>query len=207
MRADEEIIDDYLRRLKSHLRGLPMAERERLVLEIRTHLEGRATAGALNEAIDSFGPAEKLAQGFVDDFALIKARTPKTTEEKALSVAIAALRYLGVGALGFLSLMLFMFGGGAVLIAICDIVYPRHVGVFVYDSPDGTVHGVNATAMLGEGVEPPLGIDVLGNWIILIGFGLAALLITLGVLILRHGVWRLLFGSRLIKRRNGDVEG
>ena len=59
----QSIVDNYLGRMRNHLRGLPEEDREELVLEIYSHIyESYVEAGTEDEGTRSIADVDKITE-------------------------------------------------------------------------------------------------------------------------------------------------
>ena len=183
--AETHSVEDWLRRLKWALAGMPSPEREDIVEETRVHLQERIEAGqGPAEALAPFGDPEAYARGFIDEMELsgLLAR-PRfagllaATARRAHKSLVAALAFFAVIILGGLAV-------GVLITAGWKVFDPVHAGLWV-----------SATAFhFGTIDDPSSARELLGNWIYPVALVIAALCWMLGRLVM---IWAV----RTIRRR------
>lgn len=117
-------IEAYLLRLDEGLSRLADADRERIVLEIRSHLAERDAAGDADAAIEALGPADRLARAFLEERAPAP-RDPFPVPQLAAAAGIAAAAAL-----------MFLLAAGLAMIALLKLLFPDAIGsLWILPSP------------------------------------------------------------------------
>ena len=185
-RADvhpDPVLTGYLARLGTALRGLPMGDREEILLETRSHvLEqlGRAPNRRVADVLAELGAPEEYARQFVGDAGWVPAPIPESAPPtgahgnrpgSATLFGLAQLTTRGGRAAPWLLLFgaLYVVAGIALLFVIGDLLAPAGTGVFV--QPASTAKP-RIWVVIAESGAP--GKDVLGRAIVPIGLLLAA---------------------------------
>lgn len=150
--SDEDLIKDYIERLRVELVRLGVKDAEEVLLEIRGHLMERRAGDGLTSALDALGPPEAYAASFAG-------RSGRQGSRRRLSVLFARLAVLCTSALLFLI--------SVILIAL-DLADPGRVGFWV--------SSIDTTFYLGRysGDDPSVN-DVLGGFFLPIALGAALL--------------------------------
>ena len=121
--------DHYLRKLRQGLASLPVAEREDILAELRSHLSERQDQGG--DPLAGFDPPEKFAAEFVAEYALRGALAQGTSWALGRALLIAGRD----GALALLALLplliLQLSAAGLLLAAVLKPFLPDHVGLWV----------------------------------------------------------------------------
>jgi uncharacterized membrane protein len=165
----------YFRRLEQSLRALDEDQRRELILEIEGHLlesyRSEATgseAERLLSAIDRLGEPETYVKPMLAERLLAKAsRSLRPTD------VLKGLYYHFVGGVkkvfaGILFVVGYLVTFCLALIAALKIVFPGHVGFFIFEKGD---------ILVGMDVKPEgVRTELLGYWIIPICLGLSLLL-------------------------------
>ena len=94
MTLEHPVVHRYLEALRRGLDGLPAAERDEIVAEIREHVaQGLASGRQVDDVIASLGPADRLARAYALEAALIEM-------DPLIAVTIGpAIALAGVGSL------------------------------------------------------------------------------------------------------------
>lgn len=156
--SDTKIINEYITSLSRHLSLLPAKERRSIVDEIRMHLEARAKAGRLTEAITNLGEAEVCAQTYLEELSVSQAQTDTENAPQTHNLLlrmwgrVSAL--LGFGLMGFLYLLVaaFVFSLGY------ELINPSQSGMWLQD--DHLHWGITS------GIKYDIEQEVLGFWFI-----------------------------------------
>lgn len=176
-----EQAEDYARRLDAGLKRLPAEERERIVLEIRSHLVERAAGGALDASLAALGRPEHLARTFVEDHQMTTALARSSPAPLLLTVLDRATRSVAAAVIGFGALSLYLLSFAFALVAVLKPLFPEHVGFWLEPLKFG--------AFVGDSPASP---ELLGWKIIPVALGLAAACWFLAGPVLRRGAQRFL---------------
>lgn len=169
----ERKIEAYLGRLRRQLCGISDNEVRDIVEELRSHIIDKATAAeevteaGIEAALGALGSPEELASEYFTDNLLARAEVSRSP----LKILRSLFRWATLSVAGFFVLLGstvgYFFGIVFVLVAIAKLFHPRTAGLWTYPSGDG---GVEFSFRLGFGNPPVGGHDVLGWWIIPIGW-------------------------------------
>ena len=176
----DPVVERYLAAVRKGLRGMPGAEVEEILRELRAHIVERSGPGADPEpALRSLGDPDELARQYRGE--RVAARMECSRSPIVILHGMLLLRGRGVS--GWMALALAMFGyAWAIVLAtagIEKILSPRDVGLWVRPGswlPHLTV----------EGPGPPGTREVLGWWMVPAGLIACALLL---FLTRRFGLW------------------
>jgi hypothetical protein len=181
----QQKIETYLGRLRGRLRGANDEEVREIVAELRSHIadkvaasgEGNAeiTAG-VDAALAALGSPEELAGQYMTDTLLARAEVSRSP----LHILRSLFRWGSFSAAGFFvllgSVLGYFFGVVFILVALLRPFHPHTAGLWVIP------HGAGDSEIsfrLGFGNVPPGGKDLLGWWIVpvgwMAGFGLVML--------------------------------
>ena len=125
MKPDRSASSLFLRRLERKLVGLPIADRARVVAEVRGHIKEQSVrlGDDGSEAIAALGSPDLLGQ------ALMEAR--KLPIARRLTAHTRALwRTLGAGALVSLVSLLYLMALAFIAVAVAKPFIPSHVGLW-----------------------------------------------------------------------------
>jgi hypothetical protein len=160
-------IDVYLARLRRALDGLPAADIEEIVRELRGHIAERAMeaqsaqpdGAPIEYILQDLGAPENIAAAYRDDALVARART---TFSPAL-IFRTTLRWASRTARGFLVFFVALIGYGVglslVTCALLKPLFPDNIGLWI------SRHGMD----LGFQTPRPAGPELLGWWIIPLG--------------------------------------
>lgn len=124
---------EYLQSLRSHLKSLPAATREEIVLEIASHIQDALSqpGASLDAILARLGPPERVAAAYRDNFLLRRARRSFSP----VVMAHAAVRLATKGIFGFLVFLCAMVGysvgGSFVLLALMKPIFPHNTGLWI----------------------------------------------------------------------------
>jgi hypothetical protein len=175
--------DTYLSRLRTALAGLPAPEVEEILREFRSHILEREAArqSSVQRIFGELGSPEDIAALYRTDAIVARARLTFSP----LLMLKAASRVATKSFLGFVSLMIALFGyltGAAFLwCAVMKPIWPQRIGLWVTD------HRFSMGDMVDRGAHAQ---ELLGWWIIPVGFVCGVVIILLTTLLLR---WLLRF--------------
>jgi len=192
MRALPTEAEQFLRKLSAALAGLPSADRDDIVAEIRSHLAERAARGEA-DLVAPFGPPEAYAASFLQERALAGALARGSSWALGRALASGARRAGGWYAVLVLAI-LHLYGIGLVAMAALKPLFPANVGMFVGDGKFGLgAHFGPEAEYKYSGTR-----EVLGWWAI-------PIFLVAGALILHAANWALrhLARRRLVQLRSG----
>ena len=185
----QQRIDAYLEHLHARLRGLDEAEAREIVDELRSHIVERATVGgamtaaAVDAALARLGSPEALAAEYMTGEVLARAEVSRSPWR----VLDSLFRWASLSFTGFLVLLVTIIGYflGAVfyLSAAMKPFHPHTAGLWLI--PSGAGDYAISLRMGFEGA-PAGARDLLGWWIIPIGFMLGSWLL---ILTTRFALW------------------
>jgi hypothetical protein len=187
-------LDIYLRKVRHGLRGLPDAEAQEIVDELRSHALDRAggtlSGASVDETIAGLGPARQLAGLYLGERMAERVEISRSP----LLILNTVWRLAGVSARAFLvfvvSLTGYGLGASLILIALAKPFFPERTGLWIFDR--------NGKWDFSLGIQWPHGQELLGWWIIPLGLGLGALFLYL--------TWRLgLANVRSLGRSRADA--
>jgi uncharacterized membrane protein len=174
---NEQRIEAYLNRLRSNLRGFKGEDANEIVDELRSHilekisdsereLPGVAEA-ALDAALAGLGPPEQLAAQYAADKVL--ARTEAT--RSPLRILQSLFRWASLSTAGlflFLTTLIgYLSGIVFILVAVAKVFHPHSAGLS--SLPSG-IDDHEYSFRLGFGTPPSAGKDLLGWWIVPLGW-------------------------------------
>ena len=163
MTADKTI-NRYIETLSRYLSALPINERSSITDEIRMHLEARAQAGRLDEALSKLGTPETCAQAYLEELSISQHDQLQATEDRNPNVLAKiwgrVSAFSGFLLMGFLYLLTaaFVFSLGY------EILNPSHSGLWVQG---GHLHWGTTS-----GTKYDIDQEILGFWFIPINIAL-----------------------------------
>ena len=178
-------IDAYLGALRGRLRGMNHDEVREIVEELRSHImnktsenpDGEIALAAVDTALTTLGSPEKLASQYITDSFLARAQMSRSPRQILRSL----FRWASLSLAGFFVLLGSMLGYfcGAVFILVAALkpFHPHTAGLWIF--PNG-VGDSEISFRLGFGSVPLGGKDVLGWWIVPLGWmaGLGLVMLT-----------------------------
>jgi uncharacterized membrane protein len=169
----EKKIEAYLSRLRRSLRGLKDEEAREIIEELRSHIMDKATAdgeigpAAVDAALAALGNPDELASQYTTDNLLAQAEVSRSP----LRILQSLLRWASLSVAGFFvllgSVLGYFFGTVFMLVAVLKLFHPRTAGLWAFPNSNGDVE---LSFRLGFGSVPLGGKDVLGWWIVPIGW-------------------------------------
>jgi uncharacterized membrane protein len=177
----QQKIDAYLDRLRGRLRGFDPSAVGEIVEELRSHIldkasqsgnstgdpSGEASPAAIDAALAALGSPEELADQYVTDNLLARAEVSRSP----LRILRSLFRWGSLSVAGFLvllgSLAGYFFGVIFMLVAVAKLFHPHTAGLWTFPTGDG---GFELSFRLGFGTVPAGGREVLGWWIVPIGW-------------------------------------
>lgn len=178
----QQRIDSYLGKLRRQLRGIKEEEVREIVEELRSHImekalaAGETTAAAVDEALLALGSPEELASQYLTDTLLARAEVSRSP----VQILRSLFRWASLSVAGFFvllgSILGYFFGIVFILVALLKPFHPHTAGLWVIRNGAGDSE---ISFRLGFGNVPLGGTDVLGWWIVpvgwMAGFGLVML--------------------------------
>jgi uncharacterized membrane protein len=169
----QQRINAYLGRLRGRLRGMSDDEAREIVEELRSHImdklvaDGETTAIAVDAALGSLGSPEELASQYTTDSLLARAEVSRSPVQILKSLfRVASLSVAGFYVL-LGSIVGYFFGVVLMLVAVAKLFHPHTAGLWAYPNGAGDSE---ISFRLGFGSVPVGGRDVLGWWILPIGW-------------------------------------
>jgi hypothetical protein len=185
----------YLRQVRHGLNGLPAAEAQEIVDELKSHVLDRAgvdlNAAAVETAIANLGPARELSGLYLAE--RMAERVEASRSPWLILKTVRRLAGLSIGAFFTfaLSLVGYTFGVCLLLTAILKPFLPNNDGLWFKRTADGFTLSFSIT-------NDPTGQELMGWWII--PFGLIA-----GALVL-YLTWRFSLGAvRRLGRKRSEI--
>ena len=183
----QQKIDAYLGRLRGRLRGANDAEVREIVDELRSHIVDKAaasgeadaeiTAAGVDEALGALGSPEELASQYMTDTLLARAEVSRSP----LQILRSLFRWGSFSVAGFFvllgSVLGYFFGIVFILVALLRPFHPHTAGLWVIPNGAGDSE---ISFRLGFGNVPLDGKDVLGWWIVPVGWmaGIGLMMLT-----------------------------
>lgn len=173
----QQKIDEYLDRLRRRLRGFDPSAVGEIVEELRSHIldraaqsedmSGEAKPAAIDTALAGLGSPEELADQYVTDNLLARAEISRSP----LRILRSLFRWGSLSVAGFFvllgSLVGYFFGVVFMLVAVAKLFHPHTAGLWTFPSGNGDFE---LSFRLGFGSLPSGGREVLGWWIVPIGW-------------------------------------
>lgn len=167
----QRAIDSYLAALRKQLRDLMEEDVNDIVEEIRAHILDKTATAAVPEQVEqtlkALGTPETLASRYRTEELMKRAHAHRSGAQVALLVIqrIGAVLF-GLAAFA-VSIVGYCIGGGLVVLAVMKIVWPHGTGLWESRGP-GADWGLSFSG--GSGTAPPNSHDLLGWWLVPIGF-------------------------------------
>jgi hypothetical protein len=165
-------IDGYLKVLRKSLRELSDQDASDVVKEIRSHildkaaLEGEVTPSSVASALANLGSPEELANQYVTDDLMARARMSGSPWLVLQSLFRWASRsVVGLCTLMF-SVLSYFLAGSFALCALLKPVHPSTAGLWLLPDPGDAY---SFSLRLGFGPPPTHGRELLGWWIVPLG--------------------------------------
>lgn len=162
-------LETYLTQVRRYLKGLSEAEIREVLLELRAHVldkvEGRMTPATVEAAIAALGSPREVGRVNVTE----RVAAVMETNRSFFGVLAAVVRLAGISVMGFLLFVVSMVGyglaAGFLLVAVMKPFRPDRVGA--WSERPGAFN-------LGILNHAPASPELLGWWVIPLGFGVAA---------------------------------
>ena len=169
--SPREKMEVYLSKLSARLRGIGNEQSREIVEELRSHIVETATVNGeltgVDAALEALGRPEELAEEYLTDAALARAEVSRSP----LRILAGLFRWASLSVAGFFvllgSLLGYFVGLALVLCAVLKPIHPQSAGLWSFRDSSG---GLNLSLRLGFGSPPAGGHDVLGWWIVPIGW-------------------------------------
>ena len=168
-------VEHYLLRLRSALGRMPDSEKAEILSDIRNHIEERLSASSTGDAeivdtLTALGRPELLAASFHRERLMARAAT---SPEPAVLLR-ATFQWALTGIRGFLAFLVLLFGystGLAFLAcALLKPFMPHNIGMWL-DPPAFSLGYISPESRIGR--------ELLGWWIVPLGFVMGSLLLIL----------------------------
>jgi hypothetical protein len=181
----QQRIETYLSKLRQRLRGVSDRDAREIVEELRSHIMDKAaasgkssgeaageahgdlTSAGVDAALAGLGSPEELASQYITDDLLAQAEVSRSPVRTLKSL----FRWSSLSVAGFFVLLGsiggYFFGAVFVLVAVAKLLHPRTAGLWVFPNGSGDFE---MSFRLGFGSAPAGGRDVLGWWIVPIGW-------------------------------------
>jgi hypothetical protein len=169
-------IEAYLGRLRGRLRGINQEEIREIIEELRSHIMDKAGAGepsgemtpaGVDAALAALGSPEALASQYLTDNLLARAEISRSP----LPILKGLFRWASLSFAGFFvllgSVVGYFFGVVFMLVAVAKLFHPHSAGLWTLPNESGDLE---MSFRLGFGSPPVGGKDVLGWWIVPIGW-------------------------------------
>jgi hypothetical protein len=169
----QQKIEAYLGRLRGRLRGVHDGEVREIVEELRSHIMdkacayGEVTPAGVDAALTALGSPEELASQYMTDNLLARAEVSRSP----VQILRSLFRWASFSVAGFFVLLGsslgYFFGAVFILVAMLKPFHPHTAGLWIFPNSAGDSE---ISFRLGFGSVPPGGRDVLGWWIVPIGW-------------------------------------
>ena len=172
--SSQQKIDAYLSTLRRQLRGMNAEEVRDIVEEIRSHILDKAAlateenaSGTIDAALATLGSPEELASQYITDNLLARAEASRSP----VRILKSLFRWGSLSVAGFFVLLGSLFGHffGVVfmLVAVAKLFHPHTAGLWALPTDNGDFA---LSFRLGFGGVPAGGRDLLGWWVVPIGW-------------------------------------
>jgi uncharacterized membrane protein len=173
----QQRIEAYLGRLRGRLRGANEAEVREIVEELRSHIldkaaaseeaHGEITSAGVDAALAALGSPEELASEYMTDTLLARAEVSRSP----VQILRSLFRWASLSVAGFFvllgSVLGYFFGVVFILVAVAKLFHPHTAGLWAFPSGAGDTE---ISFRLGFGSVPTGGRDLLGWWMVPIGW-------------------------------------
>jgi len=170
----QKAIDDYLAALRRQLRDLMEEDMNDIVEEIRAHILDKSTAGAdgaqVEQTLAALGAPRDLAARYCTEEMMRRAEAHRSGTQKARIAGRWTVRILAGLVVVIVSAVGYFVGGVLVTAGVVKVMWPRGTGLWQTMNSDGTVMSYGLSG--GSGNTPPSNTahDILGWWLLPIGF-------------------------------------
>jgi hypothetical protein len=160
-------LDRYLARLEAELRNVPLADREEILLETRSHVlerTSRSPSRSVEDVLSELGPPDAYARRFFPE---------ADPEPVGRPVVLGGIARLATGPWMTIPLFVVVIGAYAVataafLIAVWKLVEPNATGLWITE-----LEGGRRSAQLIVSDPHQKGREILGYWLVPLGLGVA----------------------------------
>src|ERR1700691_3315557 len=173
----QQRIDGNLGRLRARLRGLEDEDIREIVEELRSHImdkaatageaSGEITSAGVDTALAALGSPEELSSQYMTDNLLARAEVSRSP----VQILKGLFRWASLSVGGFFvllgSIVGYFFGTVFILVALLKPFHPHSAGLWIFPNGSGDFE---MSFRLGFGSPPVGGKDVLGWWIVPIGW-------------------------------------
>lgn len=173
----QEKIEAYLGKLRAQLNGIEDEEVRDIIDELRSHImekaafaggtRGEVTVSGVDAALAGLGSAEELARQYLTDNLLARAEVSWSP----VQILKSLFGWASLSLAGFFVLLGaiagYFFGVVLMLVAVAKILHPHSAGLFILPHRDGDFE---MSFRLGFGSVPAGGRDLLGWWIVPVGW-------------------------------------
>lgn len=193
--AGKAHLETYLHQVRRNLGGLPAAESDEIVAELRSHVldrvEGAPTPQRVEEAIAALGSPREVARINLTERVAVELEADRSPLTVLRGVArLARLSLYGMFA-GLVSFTGYVLAAGFLITAISELISRTRAGLWRWPDDHGAYHYVMGVT------NHPQGQELLGWWVVPIGLGLAVLL---GWLTWRFGIFSVRHMRRTAQR-------
>jgi hypothetical protein len=169
----QQRIEAYLGKLRGRLHGVRDDEVREIIEELRSHITDRAAAdgevtdAGVDAALAALGSPEELASQYMTDNLLARAEVSRSP----VQILKSLFRLASLSVAGFFvllgSVVGYFFGAVFILVAVARLFHPRTAGLWTLRESTGDLA---LSFRLGFGSAPVGGKDVLGWWVIPVGW-------------------------------------
>jgi hypothetical protein len=177
----QQRINAYLGRLRGRLRGIRDEEVREILEELRSHImdkaaaskeaageaNGEITAAGVDAALAALGTPEELASQYMTENLLARAEVSRSP----VQILRSLFRWASLSVAGFFvllgSILGYFLGAVFILVAVLKPFHPHTAGLWVFPNGAGDSE---ISFRMGFGSIPVGGRDVLGWWIVPIGW-------------------------------------
>lgn len=178
----QQKVETYLGRLRQRLRGMNGEDVHEIIEELRSHLtdkagaDGEITSAGVDAALAALGSPEELASQYMTDDLLARAEASRSP----LRILESLFRWASLSVVGFFVLLGavvgYFLGAVFILVSVLKLFHPHTAGLWIFPGGSGDLE---ISLRLGFGSVPAGGRDVLGWWIVPIGWIAGSLLLVL----------------------------
>jgi len=169
----QQKMETYLGRLRQRLRDMNDEDAREIIEELRSHITDKATAdgeittAGVDAALAALGAHEELASLYITDDLLARAEVSRSP----LRILESLFHWASLSVAGFFVLIGavigYFFGAVLILVAVLKPFHPHTGGLWIFPNARGDFE---MSFGLGFGSLPAGGRDVLGWWIVPIGW-------------------------------------
>jgi hypothetical protein len=169
----QKTIEAYLSRLRQRLRGLNDEDAREIIQELRSHImdksaaDGPISTASVDAALTGLGDPEELASQYTTDNLLARAEVSRSP----LRILKSLFHWASLSIAGFFvllgSFLGYFFGVVLMLVAALKLIHPHTAGLWIVPNSNDDFE---LSFRLGFGSVPGAGRDLLGWWIVPIGW-------------------------------------